>query len=139
MQKLNDTSYKTFYFRIINAFLTHNDYVHYFLCIFSADIRRKKHEENCYSQCEVSVSSKEKAERESMSKRKCRARDMANKATLELTPQSPQSHEQPSDYEDVNEDPGPFVYSTPTHSHKQTLLKVKEAKKNKTNEEAEHS
>lgn len=73
-----------------------------------------------------------------MSKKRCRERDKANKAILELPPQAPQSHDQPFDNKDVNYDSGPFVCSTPTYSPKQTLLIVKEVKK-KTMEEAEDS
>ena len=74
----------------------------------------------------VSAATKKKLqEKWRKSKRRCRARDKATKAIMELTPQSPQAHDQPSDHEVINEGPVPVASSTPTHSPKEIQRPVK--------------
>lgn len=63
---------------------------------FSADIRRKKHLDKLLpSVRSLSAATRKKLqEKWRKSKRRCRARDNDTKARLELTPQSPQAHDQ---------------------------------------------
>lgn len=65
-----------------------------------------------------------------MSERRCRARSKAVEAILELTPQSPQGHDQHSNHEVINENMAAVTCSTPNQypKERQKPLKAKAAK-----------